>query len=1100
MKKKRDCGRFQSMIGLPKIYRTMKLICLFLFVALIQVSASTYSQNTKISVSGNNLTIEEVFGLIEDQSEFSFFYNVKQLDLSKRVNVDINNEQLEKVMEVVLAGTDITYSINNRLIIIHKKNGHNPLEKMAQQKPVRGTVSDEDGQPLPGVTVVVKGTTQGTITDANGNYSISEVSDDATLIFSFVGMRRQEIIVGSQTRINITLIPESIGLGEVIAIGYGTINKSDLTGSVSSVNNKNFNRGIIQSPEQLIQGKLSGVHIIQNSGQPGSNFAVRIRGGSSITAGNDPLYVIDGVPVGFSADNFNTITGDRMTVQAENPLNMLNPSDIESVDVLKDASATAIYGSRGANGVIMITTKKGKEGVNTIDYESYFGISVLRKKLPIASASQYREYLNANSSIIENIDDGGTSTDWQNEIFRMAPTHSHSLALNGGSTNTNYRASFSYINQEGIIISSGIEKITARFNINHKAFNDRLNININFTNGATNSDNVPVVDKATGDEIGGIIRDALRFNPTYPVKDKNGEYSFYSVFVQNPVAEAEQIQDETHTYRALGNASVDFKLTDYLKFNTNIGITKENIERKYYAPKSSKIGEDYGGRASQQIRRNTSRLIETTLLFNKDFGDIHNISALAGYSWQQFVYENALMRSENFITDATSFNNLDGGLTYYPPNTSKFSNKLISFYGRFNYNLHDKYLVTFTLRYDGSSRFGDNEKWGSFPSAAVAWRVSEEDFLKDNTVLSNLKFRVGYGVTGNQEIGNYKYLPTLSAGSNKYMFGNKVVTAVGPNQNYNPDLKWESTEQTNIGIDYGFFNGRINGSIDYYVKNTNDLLLSFTVPSPAEVTSILANVGSVQNKGFEFDINTDLLKSKNVKWNAYANLSVNRNKVISLSNNLWSTEEIYTDIIPVPGFTAEHPKIIRPGEPLGSFYGYDYIGVNEDGEQQFRDINGDGEITPGEDKVVIGNSQPDFTYGFGSNIIYRRFNLGFFFEGVQGVDVFNATAIDIQTISTLPGQNTLVEAFTDGIAFGESAIFSSKWIQDASFLRLNNISLGYNLDVSKIAWIKKANIFFNAQNVFVITGYKGFDPEVNSIDFTTYPRPRTLTLGVRLQF
>ena len=332
------------------------------------------------------------------------------------------------------------------------------------------------------------------------------------------------------------------------------------------------------------------------------------------------------------------------------------------------------------------------------------------------------------------------------------------------------------------------------------------------------------------------------------------------------------------------------------------------------------------------------------------------------------------------------------------------------------------------------------------------------------------------------------------------MFGGNIVTAVGPNQNYNPDLKWESTEQTNIGIDYGFFNGKINGSMDYYVKNTNDLLLSFNVPSPAEVTDIIANVGSVENKGFEFNINTSFVERNKFKWDAYANLSTNKNKVVSLSNESWSTEEIFTGIIPVPGFTTEHPTIIRPGEPLGSFYGYEYIGVNQDGEQQFKDINNDGEITPGEDKTIIGNSQPDFTYGFGSTISYGRINFGFYFTGVQGVEIFNATALDVQTISTLPGQNTLVAAFSDGIAFGEPAIYSSKWIQDASFLRLNNVSIGYNLDVSNIAWINKANVYLNAQNLFVITGYNGYDPEVNGVDFTTYPRPRVLTLGMKLQF
>ncbi len=1080
-----------------KLFKVMKTTLFLVLVTISQVIAiGSYSQNTRISLNAKNTTIKDVLADIENKSEFFFMYDAKKVNVDQKIVIAADNQLVTKILDVMFENRGISYSINNRQIAL------NSNEFIIQQtKSVSGKVSDFSGSPLPGVTVLVKGTTTGTITDGDGNYSLSNVPENAVLQFSFVGMKTQGIAIAGKTLINVILAEDAIGIDEVVAIGYGVVKKSDVTGSTTSVNSDNFNVGAIVAPEQLMQGKVSGVNITLNSGEPGANSVVRVRGGTSITAGNDPLYVIDGVPVAFANGSFSRAAEDRMPTLANNPLNMLNPSDIKSIDILKDASATAIYGSRGANGVILITTKRGENGKNSIEYDSYVSVSSLRKKIDLLSADEYRNYLKANSSKIGNWDDGGSNTDWQDEIFRSALTHSHNLALTGGNNRTNYRASFNYMNQEGIIISSGLEKIVGRINVNHKTLNDKLNIGINLTNAMLTNDNTANTESAGGDFNGGVIRDALRYNPTFPVKDANGKYTFRSIWIQNPVEQADLIQDKTETFRTLGNATLDFKITDYLSFNTNLGFTRENIGRYYYAPKASKIGEPYGGRASQEVGTNISKLLESNLNFTKKFNQIHDVSLLAGYSFQDFDYKGSFMRAEKFVSDATSYNNIDGGLSYFQPTTYRGANKLISFYGRANYNFKGKYLATASLRRDGSSRFGENNKWGLFPSAALAWRVIEESFMKNQKLISNLKLRLGYGVTGNQEIGNYNSLATLSAGNVKYMFGGKVVTAVGPDQYYNPDLKWESTSQLNFGIDFGFLDSRIFGSIDFYKKNTSDLLLRFNVPQPAVVYSTIANVGEIENKGIELELGGILIKSNELEWEISGNISSNKNKVVSLSNDTWNTKEIFTDGVPSPGFNNVQTRVIRPGESLGSFYGYEFIGLDASGKQQFSDLNKDGKILPGDDQKIIGNSSPDFIYGISSTLQYRKLSFNMLLRGSSGNDVLNATALDIESITKLPGYNTTKQAITEGLAYGEPSKFSSKWVQNASFLRLENVTLGYDINVKPISWIEKANIYITGQNLFVLTKYKGFDPEVRSgVDMTNYPRPRNILLGVRITF
>ena len=1099
MKKNLDYyGLFKPNSNWHKFILTMKITAFLLFCCLVNIfAAPTYSQATKISLNLKDATIEEVLNKIENESEFYFLYNNKLIDVTRKVNIEVDKEPIKDILNDIL-NKDTKFIVYDRQIILTPSDITSLSEAMQQLK-ISGTVVDKNGSPMPGVNVVVTGTTHGAITDIAGKYSIEVPPGSKSLHFSFIGMDSKEISIGALTQINVTMAESAIGLNEVVVIGYGTVKKADVTGSVSSLTEGNLSGGMVINPQQAMEGKISGVNITLNGGAPGANSSVLIRGGTSINASNAPLYVIDGVPVSFDESNYH-VASLLQTTAANNPLNMINVADIKSIDILKDASATAIYGSRGANGVIIITTKQGIAGNSKISYDTYVGVSKIRKKLDVLTGDEFRSYINAHPEITNWVD-GGTETDWQDQIFRTAISQSHTLSFSSGNSETDYRASVNYSNEDGIVIKSGLQRMVAHININQKALNDRLDLKF-FLSGMLSTTNSPPLPEGVGsDHYGGVIRDALLNDPTYPVKDDNGVYTYHSIFDLNPVEEANTLIDINETFRNIGNLMLNYKLTKSLVLSGNVGYTKENVARDFYAPISSKIGETTNGMASVLTQNNNSKLLETNLTFAKVINETHNINAMLGYSWQEYFYTGSFNYASNFISDATTFNNLGAGLNQYPVSSYKNSNRLISFFGRATYDFKSKYLITATIRRDGSSRFGANDKWGIFPSGAIAWKLTEEEFLKDNNVLSNLKLRAGYGITGNQAIGDYLSQPTLSAGGNLYIIGGTAYTAVGANQYYNPDLKWESTAQMNIGLDFGLLKNRISGSIDLYNKKTTNLLLTFPVPSPAEVGTTTANVGSLENKGIELELNGTILSEGPLKWTAYANLSHNVQKVTSLSNETWNTTEIFSGGISAPGFGAYNSHIIEVGEPLGIWYGYKYLGVDKNGVQQFKDVNGDGQITPGEDGMVIGSDQPDLIYGFGSKISYRGFSFDFFFRGIYGIQVLNATALDLQIITRLPAYNILKAAVSDGVAYGQTSMYSSEWIQNASFLRLDNVTLGYNFNLKSTKLFSKLYLYISGQNLFVLTKYSGYDPEVpNGQDYMQYPKPQTFLLGLSVDF
>ena len=971
---------------------------------------------------------------------------------------------------------------------------------MAQKRTVSGIVTDSKNEPLIGVNVTIKNaSTTGTITDIDGKYSLEIPSGNSVLVFSYIGYSTQEVKVSNRSVVDIVLKDDMQALEEVVVVGYGTMKKSDLTGSVFSITSDNFKLGTDLTPQQLMQGAFSGVNISQNSGKPGGSNTIRVRGGTSITASNDPLYVIDGVPISTSAgvnqSNIGSSTTDFFDQEPINPLSNINPNDIESINILKDASATAIYGSRGANGVIMITTKKGKAGMRQLDYSFNLGVSTVAKKLDVLTGDEYRKTV---SELGLTLDDKGQNTDWQDVIFRTAISQNHYVSFMSGSENTSYRASAGYSNQNGVMEGSGMKSANARMNINHKALNDKLKLNMNISYGETNSDQAPV-SNTVGSEMGSsMLYEAYVFNPTYPIYNEEGDYYDVPPYRVNPASFSKELLDERATSQFLGNLTADWNFYKPFTLQVNAGYNKNTINRNSYISKSNLLGNGNNGYVTVQKLSDYSKLLETILKYNQSFGK-HNIDAMVGYSWQYFYSEGQTTKAYGFLSDNFKWYSLAAAQTVESVSSYAESNTLISMYGRINYNYADKYLLTATVRRDGSSRFGSGNKWGIFPSVAASWRISQEDFFQ-NDIMSDLKLRASFGITGSQEIGNYNSLSTLGASTNGYLVGGEKITIVLPQQYTNPDLKWEQTAQTDIGIDFGFLNGKIRGSIDYYYKKTTDLLLSVAVPSPSLITTQIANVGTVTNQGIELDLSFDLMRTKNFAWDANLNLSHNKNEVVSLSNGQWTGDNMQVAPCQGQGLSGTYAQLIMPGQPIGTFYGKRFIGV-VDGVEQFAN---DGE------PEVIGCAQPDLTFGLGTNLQYKNWTLSLNFRGSIGNDVYNCTANNLAYLSNLPGRNVLKEAVTSGVNRDQAKVYSSRFIEDGSFVRLDNLSLGYNFSLPKL-YISNARVFVSAQNLFVITGYSGADPEVNSeisrtgvaplgVDYLSYPKARTFSMGINLSF
>ena len=1132
MKKKRlSAVSVLIILWKSKLFRIMKTSVFILLVFAYNAFAiSTYSQTTKLNIDLKDVTVKDVLTNIESQSEFYFMYEASTVDVNRKVSIMVEGKVINEILDELFEGANVDYKINNRQIALRTNE---VTESGDQQLTVSGAVKDTDDEPLPGVSVVIKGTTQGTITDFDGKYSIPNVPGDAILQYSFVGMKAQEVAVNGQTTIDITMIEETIGLEEVVAIGYGTVKKSDLTGSVASVKREDLNHGAISSVDQAMQGRIAGVQVTQASNEPGGGLSIRIRGASSVNAGNEPLYVIDGLPI----DNSEGITGSGTSAVAEvganlnakNPLNALNPNDIQSIEILKDASATAIYGSRGANGVVLITTKKGTHGIK-FSYDAYGGLQSIAKKIDVLSASEYINTFNEMNEeqgldprfSASDISAIGAGTDWQDQIYQIAPIQSHNLSMSGGIEKTKFYVSLNYFNQEGVVKETGVKRYIARINLEQE-IGEKLKFGLNLNNSRENSDNY--IGGVQTNESAGAVYDAIWYDPTLPVYNEDGTFFRSSeLTINNPMSVIYGISSKSETNRMFGNTTMEYTIVDDLSAKLNVGFDNQNMRRDLYNSTKTIRGVAAKGYADVASLSRSNVLVEYTMNYNKTINENQYINVLGGVTYQDFILKSFSAGTSNFPSDDLMTNNLGLG---DPSNASvsshKESNTLLSYLGRINYSVYN-FLLTASIRADGSSRFGANNKYGYFPSFALGWKLAEEDFIPE--VFSELKLRASWGVTGNQEIGNYASLSTYQAGGTAILDGNTYVGTV-PSRIANPDLKWETTAQTNIGIDYGFFRGRITGSLDYFYKKTTDMLLNLPLPTSSGYSSIMKNVGSMKNGGFEFMINSRNIIKDNFTWNTTLNFSVIKNEVLSLGD----LESIQTGNIQVNGGNT---AIIQPGKPLGSYYGYRITGIFQNqaeidasaqptaqpGFPVFDDVNDDGQISTA-DEVILGDPYPDFTYGLRNDFTFGNFDLDIFIQGQYGADLLNGMAME----SMYPGNatrnkltNQVVDRWTtqntdakwpSGInpsSYGASSKVNNLVIEDASYIRLKSVQLGYSIPV-KLKGISSAKVYVSGQNLFTITDYTGYDPEANAfgqnnvkIDYSSYPLARTWMLGVNVQF
>jgi len=1104
MKKKRTNNHSGKSGMIRKGLLIMKLSLFLMVIGVLQSAASVYSQTKQFSMNEKEISIKEVLKQIENNSEFRFFYEEKKLNVETKVFVDVNNGTIEEVLNQIFNNKNIEYKVlDNNFIVLKPKTDQNktPIENRMQQKPVSGKVTDKTGVALPGVAIVIMGTSNGTISDSNGNFSFQSISEGTTLRFSFVGMKTQEIKVGTLTTINVVLEEESIGLEEVVAVGYGVVKKKDITGAVSTLKTEDFNVGLNTSPTDMIQGRVAGVNMVTNGGEPGAGVSVRIRGANSIRSGQDPLYVVDGVPLDITdAQPTGASTTGVGSSAAKNPLNFINPDDIESIDILKDASATAIYGSRGANGVIIVTTKKGKEGKSTVSYSGSTGFSSLQNKYSVLNASEYNA---ARSSLGLPIADNGSNTDWQDEIFRSAATQTHNLSLSGGTKSSSYRASLGYLDQEGIIKKTGMEKYTGRLNMSTKTLDDRLTLDFGLTAARTKDQRAPLGE--SGGVEGDLILSALKLNPTYPVYNADGTYFQLSDQVRNPLAMINLTDDNTQTDRVLANLTATLNLSKGLNYKVNLSTDQTKATRKVTQDAQLSYMTDKGTANISNVELGSS-MIENYLTYDFNVNNNNRFNLLAGHSYHKFrIYTYNLSETGFASGEVDNLNDLSLGKSTAAVVSSDITvNELQSFFGRVNYNLKEKYLLTANFRADGSTKFGKNNKYGYFPSTALAWRMNEEEFIKKLDLFSNLKMRLGWGITGNQEITSKISQATLGSVTGAVLNGgNTLIPGYTLTRTPDPDLKWEKTTQYNWGLDFGFLKGRLSGTVDLFYKNTTDVQMLVATKMPAPTATFWTNMGlNIINKGLEISLNGVIIDKKDLNWSANFNFS----KVNNMVKNM-DVSKIPTGYPSGPGITGTPSQYIINNEPLGTFWGKTFVGFDESGKSIFAK-DADGKDIEG----VIGNALPDFTYNFSSTLVWKRFDLTLNFNGVYGNDVYNNLANIIDQMSLFgSGWNTTASAIKSGESTSNVLNYSSRFIEDGSYLRLSNATFGYNFKLPNQKYISKLRAYVSGNNLFVITNYSGYDPEVNTtrvsngvpalgIGWTTYPKARTITFGVNVEF
>jgi len=1002
-----------------------------------------------------------------------------------------------------------------------------PLAAQAGTGIVTGRVVDSASQqPLVSATIRVIGTTSGALTRNDGTYTLSGIRPGpqqlrVTRIGFAAQVRPITVTAGGTVTADFAMAAQASQLSEVVVTGYGAQRRESITGSVSTVGADEANVGVIANANQLLQGRVAGVQMTTNSGEPGGGAQVRIRGGTSIQASNNPLYVVDGVPLQDENPVADASINGVNKALPRNPLNAINPGDIESITVLKDASATAIYGSRGANGVVLVQTKRGARGSSTLEYDTYVAASTAARHLDFVSGDEYRTYVQkevaAGNLPATQLDlMGKANTNWEDALLHTGYATNHNIAFSGGSQQTNYRASLNYFDQQGIVIANGLKRYQGRLNGHTSAVDGKINLDANLT--ASRVNNRFLAMENGGGFSGGVFTNMAIYNPTLPVEvldTLTNQMKFYEGVertVRNPVALARQILDQAPENRILGNVTGSLLIIDGLTAQTTLGADYTSSVRQTYVPRNSPLGAEFQGVARQAERSLQNLNFQQLVTATPKLGDKQELEVVGGYEYSKFTNNGFEAVMQGFVTDAFEFNNLSGGSKQIVPTSYIQESKLVSFFSRANYGYAGRYYLTAVVRRDGSSRLAEGHKWSTFPALSASWRINNEDFMRGSR-LSTLAVRAGWGRQGNQSLQPYatQLLLKTDAGG-RYPFGGTITNGLSATQVANPDLKWETSEQTNLGLDWGLRSDRITGSVDVYQKTTKDLILTVPVPQPAVVGTQIQNIGSVRNRGLEATLDARLFDRANKTLTSGLVLTVERNEVLNLGDALF----IETGSVSGQGQSGRNAQRIIPGQPLGTYWGAQFLGVDKDGKQTFACkststgcVNGVTFSPTGDDEMVLGDANPSFTLGLRSNGGWGHFDASWLWRGEFGRDVFNNTALVYSTKgNALQSKNFLRAALTDPTGLREPAIYSSRWLENGRFIRLQNATVGYTFTLPGRLGIHTTRVYLSGDNLLLFTPYSGYDPEVytdagtasRGIDYLTYPRARTYTFGAHVGF
>lgn len=1119
---------------------------------LLNLNAKAFAQN--ITIKGENISLENALISIGKQSGHYFFYKYNEIKDARPVSLDLKNATLESALSESFRGQPFEYKIERKTIIVNKTKAE-PTAKPTK-KETSGRVVDEKGQPLPGASVRVQNSDAATATDEAGVFTFADLPADATLLVTYTGFASQYVRIAGQSSITVVMREDPQNLNALVVVGYGAQQRKDITGSISSINAENIKDQAVFTLDNAMAGQMPGVQIAQATGAPGGGSSVRIRGAGSLSAGNDPLYVIDGFPV---SGDFN---------QTNNPLNTINPSDIADIQVLKDASATAIYGSRGSNGVVIITTKSGKSGTSKIDFNVSTGIQQVERILDVLNASEYAVYLNeARNNAWVNSGPGrsasdpnsartnnvmyqipeitanpaalGSGTNWQREIFRTASVNNYQLNFSGGNERTRFFVSGGYLNQKGIILNSGMKRYSFRINVDSQV-HKRVRVGANLTPSYVTND---LVNAEGNWQAGGIVQSAITAAPFMKPYDSEGNYTKITGLgigtseVDNPVKLARESYYKQGTLRLLGTAFAEMTILDGLTFKTLVGTDLRSFKENIFSPSivnPNSVNATKVPTANAVTTESKSWLAEYTLSYTKQFGK-HALSALAGYTAQKDYLDNSSIAATNFANDEIKTINAAGLITNAATTQEEWA--LLSYLARVNYGYNDKYLLTATVRRDGSSRFGADNKWGFFPSLSLGWRLSEEHFLKNLKWLSELRLRASYGLTGNNFISNYGHIGLT--GIENYIFGGSggsIANGIRLSNIPNSLLGWEKNNQLDIGLEVGLAQNRFSLTLDYYLKNTSDLLLNVPVPTLTGYATALQNIGKIRNRGLEFSATSRNLVNR-FKWTTDFNISTNKVKVLGLGPD-------GSPIISRQATSANASTHITAvgGEP-GTFYGYRVAGVYQNqqevenmpsiageskpGQLRFADIDGDGRITSN-DRTELGSPFPNFTYGMTNKLSFKNLDFSVTIQGVQGFEVLNmarryygnyAGSYNVLRSASQgwrseqePGNGTSPMVDRNfGAMPGSNLVnnVTSLFVEDGSFLRVRNITLGYTIPGALLSRLRLVNarVNFSVQNAFTFTHYEGYNPEVSiqggstlvpGVDAGGYPLARTFMLGVSL--